>query len=81
MLYPSKRLFTQKIQCTFKVDIPDMGHLDGGRERDVRVYRTFFARIHHTQPLVLDQSPEQSPTATLASVHSHIFVREGWVER
>lgn len=25
----------QKIQCTFKVDIPDMGHLDGGKERDV----------------------------------------------
>jgi hypothetical protein len=29
--------FTQKIQCTFKVDIPDMGHLDGGHERDVRM--------------------------------------------
>ena len=28
---------TQKIRCTFKVDIPDMGHLDGGHERDVRV--------------------------------------------
>ncbi len=27
---------SQKIQCTFKVDIPDMGHLDGGHERDVR---------------------------------------------
>lgn len=26
----------QKIQCTFKIDIPDMGHLDGGNERDVR---------------------------------------------
>ncbi|KAI0248699.1 GINS complex Psf3 component [Lactifluus subvellereus] len=26
----------QKIQCTFKVDIPDMGHLDGGRERDIK---------------------------------------------
>lgn len=25
----------QKIQCTFKVDIPDMGHLGGGNERDV----------------------------------------------
>lgn len=29
----------QKIQCKFKQDIPDMGHLDGGSERDVRVYR------------------------------------------
>lgn len=28
---------TQKVRCTFKVDIPDMGHLDGGHERDVRV--------------------------------------------
>ena len=27
----------QKIQCKFKQDIPDMGHLDGGSERDVRV--------------------------------------------
>ncbi|KAI0092587.1 GINS complex Psf3 component [Irpex rosettiformis] len=26
----------QKIQCTFKIDIPDMGHLDGGRERDIK---------------------------------------------
>lgn len=25
----------QKIQCTFKVTIPDMGHLDGGNEQDV----------------------------------------------
>ena len=33
-------------------------------------------RVHHTQTLVLDQIPEQSPTATLASLHSHIFVRE-----
>ncbi|KAG1715943.1 hypothetical protein ID866_1232 [Astraeus odoratus] len=26
----------QKIQCTFKVDIPDMGHLGGGTERDIK---------------------------------------------
>ncbi|EGO01773.1 hypothetical protein SERLA73DRAFT_177268 [Serpula lacrymans var. lacrymans S7.3] len=26
----------QKIQCTFKVDIPDMGHLGGGSERDIK---------------------------------------------
>lgn len=26
----------QKIQCTFKVDVPDMGHLDGGKAGDVR---------------------------------------------
>ncbi|EIN10864.1 GINS complex Psf3 component [Punctularia strigosozonata HHB-11173 SS5] len=26
----------QKIQLTFKVDVPDMGHLDGGKERDIK---------------------------------------------
>ncbi|OCH93561.1 GINS complex, Psf3 component [Obba rivulosa] len=26
----------QKIQCTFKIDVPDMGHLDGGNERDIK---------------------------------------------
>ncbi|EMD41100.1 hypothetical protein CERSUDRAFT_149776 [Gelatoporia subvermispora B] len=26
----------QKIQCTFKVSVPDMGHLDGGNERDIK---------------------------------------------
>lgn len=26
----------QKIQCTFKVDVPDMGHLDGGNEQDIK---------------------------------------------
>ncbi|PCH41607.1 GINS complex Psf3 component [Wolfiporia cocos MD-104 SS10] len=26
----------QKIQCTFKIDIPDMGHLDGGNEHDIK---------------------------------------------
>ncbi|KAI9001129.1 GINS complex Psf3 component [Trametes punicea] len=26
----------QKIQCTFKVDVPDMGHLDGGKAGDIK---------------------------------------------
>ncbi|KZT74544.1 GINS complex, Psf3 component [Daedalea quercina L-15889] len=26
----------QKIQCAFKIDIADMGHLDGGNERDIK---------------------------------------------
>lgn len=30
------RQLAQKIQCTFKVDVPDMGHLGGGADRDVR---------------------------------------------
>ncbi|KAI0265132.1 GINS complex Psf3 component [Gloeopeniophorella convolvens] len=28
----------QKIQCAFKVDIPDMGHLEGGTERDIKAH-------------------------------------------
>ncbi|KAH8106057.1 GINS complex, Psf3 component [Cristinia sonorae] len=26
----------QKVQCTFKVDVPDMGHLAGGEDRDIK---------------------------------------------
>ncbi|KAJ8468232.1 hypothetical protein ONZ51_g9771 [Trametes cubensis] len=26
----------QKIQCTFKIDIPEMGHLDGGKAGDLK---------------------------------------------
>lgn len=25
----------QKLQCTFKVEIPELGHLDGGTDQDV----------------------------------------------
>ena len=32
------KMYSQKIPCTFKVDIPDMGHLAGGSERHVRAY-------------------------------------------
>ncbi|KAF8219976.1 GINS complex, Psf3 component [Tricholoma matsutake] len=28
----------QRIQCTFKHDIPDMGHLGGGSERDIKAF-------------------------------------------
>ena len=39
-LYPP---FGQKIQCTLKVNIPDMGHLDGGHDRDVRIEDSFLS--------------------------------------
>jgi hypothetical protein len=29
------KYLAQKLQCTFKVDVPEMGHLGGGNERDV----------------------------------------------
>jgi hypothetical protein len=32
----------QRIQCKFKEDIPDMGHLDGGSERDVCAHRSLI---------------------------------------
>jgi hypothetical protein len=41
-----------------------------------RCTRSDHSSYTHTQTLVLDQSSEQSPTATLAGLHSHIFVRE-----
>lgn len=44
----------QKIQCTFKVDIPDMGHLDGGNERDVSCNTTDLLRRAERY---LDQDP------------------------
>jgi GINS complex subunit 3 len=46
-IYPT---FTQKIQCTFKVDIPDMGHLDGGRERDVCPAKTPCTPLFPSHP-------------------------------
>jgi hypothetical protein len=53
-----------------------MGHLDGGHERDVRI-QNISSRTLQTL-VVLDQSSEQNPTAALASLHSHIFVREDY---
>ncbi|OBZ71902.1 DNA replication complex GINS protein PSF3 [Grifola frondosa] len=48
----------QKIQCTFKVDIPDMGHLDGGKERDIKAMSKFISSLVHTvlllNPLVFE---------------------------
>ena len=51
---------TQKIRCTFKVDIPDMGHLDGGHERDVRTRREIASHIFFSSQRLrsLDQSSE-----------------------
>jgi GINS complex subunit 3 len=40
----------KKIQCTFKYDIPDLGYLSGGSERDVRVFLSEIVSstfIHH----------------------------------
>ena len=65
----------QKIQCTFKHDIPDMGHLGGGSERDVM--HNILAVSH---PLLLnprpsDNSTEQNADSYLACLYYHLFVR------
>ena len=58
----------------------DMGHLDGDHERDVRVKNSLrtISSLLTAPTLVLDQSSEQSAAATLACLHSHILVREGY---
>ena len=64
----------QKIQCTFKVDIPDMGHLDGGNERDVR--ETALRPEPFTELLLFsDQSTQQDTGAYVDGVHPHLLVR------
>ena len=35
-------IVSKKIQCTFKHDLPDLGHLGGGSERDVRGPSSLF---------------------------------------
>lgn len=64
----------QKIQCTFKVDIPDMGHLDGGNERDVR--ETALRPKPFTELLPFsDQSTQQDTSTHVDGVHPHLLVR------
>jgi len=38
-------IILQKIQCTFKIDVPGMGHLGGGSDKDVCSHRP--PRYHH----------------------------------
>lgn len=38
-------IILQKIQCTFKIDVPRMGHLGGGSDKDVCSHRP--SRYHH----------------------------------
>jgi hypothetical protein len=47
----------------------------GSRARRTRREQPRTSLLFST--LALDQSSEQSPVATLAGLHSHIFVREG----
>ena len=63
----------QKIQCTFKIDVPGMGHLGGGSDKDVCFYR--LSKYHHAQlgPLT-DQGIDKGPTPDVVGVHLSLFV-------
>jgi hypothetical protein len=58
--------FAQKIQCTFKVDIPDMGHLDGGHERDVR---TQSCGTWSYYPSLRTSAPDRSKPKVRSNCH------------
>jgi hypothetical protein len=62
----------QKIPCTFKVDIPDMGHLTASSERDVGPSHN--DRYPTPTPRLTDQSTEQSDHATMASLPFNLLV-------
>ena len=74
-VYP---LFAQKIQCTFKVDIPDMGHLDGGHERDVRIEGPVerVAFLPHSRPPTLDRSRPKARSNCHCGLLSSSYTRE-----
>jgi hypothetical protein len=64
--------FTQKIRCTFKVDIPDVGHLDGGHERDVRVENSLSS---HTTPNVCVRSKLRAKFSCHSGLPSSLYTR------
>jgi hypothetical protein len=74
------RLFTkavqfQKIQCTFKTDIPDLGYLDGGSDRDVSSLQNLT--LHHCLiRMATDQSLKQDAATILASDNAPLLVRK-----
>lgn len=65
----------QKIQCTFKFDIPDMGHLGGGNERDVWTRLSMINVLRVIDLTVsLDQSPQQNGYTDMAGLYHALLV-------
>ena len=64
----------QKIQCTFKVSVPDMGHLDGGSERDVRTPAHRHRHSSHDAVLSLDKTSKQSQHSNMDGIHPYLLV-------
>ena len=66
-------IFLQKIQCTFKIDVPDMGHLGGGSDKDVCSYQP--CKHHHAQlGPPTDQGFDKGPAPDVVGVHLSLFV-------
>ena len=62
----------QKIQCVFKQDLPNLGHLGGGSERHARLPVPPYTSI-----LIFsraDRRSFQGPDSYLARIHSHLLV-------
>lgn len=36
LLLPTNMHLLQKLQCTYQIDVPNLGYIDGGSEKDVR---------------------------------------------
>ena len=64
----------QKIQCTFEVTVPDMGHLDGGSERDVRTPAHRHRHSSHDAVLSLDKTSKQSQHSNMDGIHPYLLV-------
>ena len=61
----------QKIQCTFKNEIPGVGHIGGGSERDVRFA---FVGLNKKPKKFADRSPKQNSNSNMACIHHHLLV-------
>ncbi|KAI0034064.1 GINS complex Psf3 component [Vararia minispora EC-137] len=57
----------QKIQCTFKVDIPDLGHLDGGHERDIKALSKIQLPLWMTYILIFSDYADFTVPAPFSS--------------
>lgn len=55
----------QKIQCTFKTDIPDMGHLDGGTERDIKALSKIQIPMWMAYILIYSCAPSHNPSTRI----------------
>jgi len=63
---------SQKIQCVFKQDLPNLGHLGGGSERHARLPFLPYPSIPNFPRA--DRRSYQGSGSYLARIHSHLLV-------